>query len=108
MLSYSSSGDDEFVDVREELDDEYDNDHYEVAVQDPDGGQYTGPSLTIRHKSSASSMGTTKSGATQNTQKGRIPVEVPSGSDLRGRFQRKPQGPTTYLRSRRVVDDFIQ
>ncbi|RXW24288.1 hypothetical protein EST38_g1583 [Candolleomyces aberdarensis] len=67
--SDSSSGDDEFVDVREELDDDYDNDHYEVAVEGPDGGQYTGPSLIIRHRSSASSMGTTKSGATHNTQR---------------------------------------
>jgi hypothetical protein len=67
--SDSSSGDDPFVDASEGPDDEYDNDHYEVAVQDPDGGQYTGPSLIIRHKSSASSMGTSKSGATHNTQR---------------------------------------
>lgn len=64
-----SSGDDEFVDVREELDDDEDNDRYEVAVQDPDGGQYTGPAHAVRHKSSASSVGTTKSGATHNTQR---------------------------------------
>lgn len=67
--SDSSSGDDPFVDASEGPDDDYDNDHYEVAIQDPDGGQYTGPSLTIRHKSSASSMGTSKSGATHNTQR---------------------------------------
>ncbi|KAJ2922836.1 hypothetical protein H1R20_g14257, partial [Candolleomyces eurysporus] len=67
--SDSSSGNEEYVDATEEPDYDYDDDRYEVAVEGPDGGQYTGPSHSIRHRSSASSMGTTKSGATHNTQR---------------------------------------
>lgn len=57
-----SSGDDQFVDVQEELDGYEGEEEYRVAVQDPDGAKLTSPSSSIRHKVSSSSMGTTKSG----------------------------------------------
>jgi len=59
----SSSDDDVFVDVKEELDD----DQFQVEVHDPEGGLFTGETRAIRHKGSASSMGTTRSAGTQAT-----------------------------------------
>jgi hypothetical protein len=63
-----SSGDDEFADAPEELEGVGDEE-FHLAVQDPDGGRYTGPTQTIRHKVSSSSMGTQRSQGTSNGRK---------------------------------------
>ncbi|TFK27196.1 hypothetical protein FA15DRAFT_666700 [Coprinopsis marcescibilis] len=60
-----SSSDDEYVEASEDFEGFGNgNERYEVAVEDPDGAPSTDPerqSRKIRHRSSASSMGTTKS-----------------------------------------------
>jgi hypothetical protein len=82
-----SSGDDEFVDVSEELDIGNEDDRYEVAVEDPDGDDMlvreVEPSTGgLRHMSSSSSIGTAgtnlprKRGQGENSKPANLPVEA--------------------------------
>ena len=81
-----SSDDDEFVDVSEELDD-FGNpdDRYEVAVEEPNGDDMGSegpgdPSLQLRHKSSASSFGTT--GTANGSYRKKVPGELSKPASL--------------------------